>query len=273
MKQIGLISIVLIVIGCNSYAQTITIGSQTWMTKNLDVSTFRNGDPIPEAKTDDEWLQARINQQPAWCYYYNDTAYGKKYGKLYNWYAVNDPRGLAPVGFHIPSDKEWTVLTDFLGGEKVAAEKMKSGPVYETRISYVYEGGYYEKKWVECSNCKSWSNEYRRKVPCHVCKDQRGKTIQGKYVPKTKRKVEEKIKIDGWIEATNESGFSGLTSGHRDTYGIFTNLGLSGGFWSSTEYKDETGLAWHRYLPGRADADIRNKSNKGTGYSVRCLKD
>ena len=126
MKKVSLIFILLIGFGCISYAQTITIGTQVWMTKNLDVATFRNGDPIPQAKTDEEWEKAGENQQPAWCYYDNDPANGAKYGKLYNWYAVNDSRGLAPVGYHIPSDAEWTKLTDFLGGEEVAGTKMKS---------------------------------------------------------------------------------------------------------------------------------------------------
>ena len=126
MKKVSLIFILLIGFGCISYAQTITIGTQVWTTKNLDAATFRNGDPIPQAKTDEEWEKAGDNQQPAWCYYDNDPANGAKYGKLYNWYAVNDSRGLAPVGYHIPSDAEWTILTDFLGGEKVAGTKMKS---------------------------------------------------------------------------------------------------------------------------------------------------
>ena len=107
-------------------AQTVTIGKQVWMTKNLDVSTFRNGDPIPEAKTNEAWGAAGENKQPAWCYYDNDPKNGTKYGKLYNWYAVNDPRGLAPAGYHIPTDAEWTVLTDYLGGIVIAGKKMKS---------------------------------------------------------------------------------------------------------------------------------------------------
>jgi len=107
-------------------AQTVTIGKQVWMTKNLGVSTFRNGDSIPEAKTNEAWEAAGENKQPAWCYYDNDPKNGTKYGKLYNWYAVNDPRGLAPAGYHIPTDAEWTVLTDYLGGEVVAGKKMKS---------------------------------------------------------------------------------------------------------------------------------------------------
>ncbi|MFM7671278.1 MAG: fibrobacter succinogenes major paralogous domain-containing protein, partial [Bacteroidota bacterium] len=109
-----------------SIAQTVTIGTQVWMTKNLDISTFRNGDPIPQAKTDEEWKKAGDNTQPAWCYYENDPANGAKYGKLYNWYAVSDSRGLAPVGYHIPSDDEWTILTDYLGGAEKAGAKMKS---------------------------------------------------------------------------------------------------------------------------------------------------
>ena len=126
MKKISLILVLLIGLGSISNAQTVTIGKQVWMTKNLDVATFRNGDPIPEAKTDEEWKKAAENKQPAWCYYDNDPANGAKYGKLYNWYAVNDSRGLAPAGYHVPSDVEWTKLTNFLGGEGVAGTKMKS---------------------------------------------------------------------------------------------------------------------------------------------------
>jgi len=117
---------VLIGTGSTIFSQTVTIGKQVWMTKNLDVATFRNGDSIPHAKTNEEWTKAGENQQPAWCYYHNDPAKGVKYGRLYNWYAVNDSRGLAPTGWHIPSDAEWTKLTDFLGGEAVAGKKMKS---------------------------------------------------------------------------------------------------------------------------------------------------
>jgi len=65
-------------------------------------------------------------EEAAWCHYDNDTANGAKYGKLYNWYAVMDSRGLAPVRYHIPSDAEWTLLTDYLGGAEKAGAKMKS---------------------------------------------------------------------------------------------------------------------------------------------------
>ena len=107
-----------------SPSKEVTIGEQVWMAENLNVDKFRNGDPIPEAKTEEEWKRAGENGEPAWCYYENDPANGEKYGKLYNWYAVSDTRGLAPAGYHVPSDAEWTKLTDFLGSD--AGKKMKS---------------------------------------------------------------------------------------------------------------------------------------------------
>ncbi len=107
-------------------SQDVKIGTQVWMSKNLDVSTFRNGEVIPEVNSKEEWEKAGENKQPAWCYYENDEKNGKAYGKLYNWYAVNDSRGLAPNGYHIPSDEEWSLLTNSLGGESKAGDKMKS---------------------------------------------------------------------------------------------------------------------------------------------------
>jgi uncharacterized protein (TIGR02145 family) len=143
MKKVSLILTLLFSCSCIVHAQTkypkVTIGKQVWMTENLNVDKFRNGDPIPHAKTDEEWVKARENGQPAWCYYdhravQNDSANGDKYGKLYNWYAVNDPRSLAPKGWHIPTDDEWTVLTNFLGGYEVD-KKMKSTSGWEYNLN------------------------------------------------------------------------------------------------------------------------------------------
>ena len=119
---------------CNSQSLTdidgktytaVKIGDQVWMAKNLNVSQFRNGDPIPEANSDLEWEQASIDKKPAWCYYENLTEYGTAYGKLYNWFAVNDPRGLAPKGWHISSEKEWNTLAQSLGDAALAGKKLK----------------------------------------------------------------------------------------------------------------------------------------------------
>lgn len=90
---------------CNKIT-SVKIGNQEWMAENLDVSTFRNGDAIPEEKSNAEWERAGWECRPAWCYYNNNPENGKKYGKLYNWYAVNDARGLAPDGWHIPTISE-----------------------------------------------------------------------------------------------------------------------------------------------------------------------
>jgi uncharacterized protein (TIGR02145 family) len=117
-------TILLTLQSCSS--DSIKIGEQEWMTKNLDLDKFRNGDPIPEAKTVDEWLQASELKQPAWCFYNNYPSNGAEHGRLYNWYALTDERGLAPEGWHIPEDEEWTQLTDFLGGESAAGNKLKS---------------------------------------------------------------------------------------------------------------------------------------------------
>jgi uncharacterized protein (TIGR02145 family) len=102
---------------------TTTICDQDWMVKNLDVTTYRNGDPIPQVIDPSAWAGLTTG---AWCYYNNDLANNSIYGKLYNWYAVNDPRGIAPVGWHVPSDAEWTILSNCLGGYSIAGGKMKS---------------------------------------------------------------------------------------------------------------------------------------------------
>ncbi|NQY30777.1 MAG: hypothetical protein HRT69_15065 [Flavobacteriaceae bacterium] len=106
--------------------KSVKIGNQIWMSKNLNVSNFRNGDPILHAKSKEAWDKAGETGTPAWCYYENEPNNGAILGKLYNWYAVNDDRGLAPLGWHIPSDDEWTELTDNLGGKEKAGIKMKS---------------------------------------------------------------------------------------------------------------------------------------------------
>jgi uncharacterized protein (TIGR02145 family) len=106
--------------------KSVRVETQEWMNVNLDVSVFRNGDPIPEARSDEEWRNAGREGRPAWCYYENKTENGSRYGRLYNWYAVNDKRGLAPSGWHVSSDAEWRNTTDFLGGEDAAGTKMKS---------------------------------------------------------------------------------------------------------------------------------------------------
>jgi uncharacterized protein (TIGR02145 family) len=122
--------------------KTVVIGTQTWMAENLNVSSFRNGDPIPEAKTDEEWIKAGENEQPAWCYYNNDPKNGVKFGKLYNWYAVNDPRGLASLGWHVSTYEEWNELINYLGGVSEAGIKIKSNQGWKENYNGTNESGF-----------------------------------------------------------------------------------------------------------------------------------
>ena len=101
----------------------VTICNQIWMTRNLDVVTYRNGDTIPQVTDRTLWDGLTTG---AWCYYNNDPANGAVYGKLYNWYAVTDPRGLAPADWHVPSYQEWITLADCLGGAPSAGGKLKA---------------------------------------------------------------------------------------------------------------------------------------------------
>ena len=140
MSRIELIMMATVLFGISSCTSTsehyeimnsIRIGSQIWAAENLDVSKFRNGDSIPEIESQEEFFKAGSLGKPAWCYYHGDSSNRKKYGKLYNWYAVHDNRGLAPKGWHIPSDREWTILTDYLGGDSIAGQKMKSAKEWD----------------------------------------------------------------------------------------------------------------------------------------------
>jgi uncharacterized protein (TIGR02145 family) len=195
---------------------SVTIGNQIWTNKNLDVSTYRDGTVIPKVEDDGAWANLTTG---AYSYYNNDsTTYAAIYGKLYNWYAVagihdNDPntanKTLAPEGWHVPTDVEWTTLSTYLGGEGVAGGKMK-----EVGVSHWFypNGG-----------------------------------------------------------ATNESGFSGLPGGIRYYNGTFYYIGSNGYWWSSTEVSASN--AWSRYLDVSYGNVTRYGSHKGSGFSVRCLRD
>lgn len=114
--------IVLLHLSLNGLAQrSVTVGTQEWMSKNLEVITFRNGDPIPQAKSEKDWVNAGNKQQPAWCYYQNVPTNGEKYGIIYNWWAINDPRGLAPKGWRIPNDEDFsTLLANYQNNRELA---------------------------------------------------------------------------------------------------------------------------------------------------------
>jgi uncharacterized protein (TIGR02145 family) len=220
--------------------KSVKIGNQTWMTENLNVERFRNGDLIPQAKTNVEWEKAGKEGKPAWCYYDNDPKNGAKYGKLYNWYAVNDPRGLAPAVWHIPTDTEWSTLDNQLGDD--AGKKMKSTSGWDS--------------WDEnltCTNCKVASAEYKK--ICSVCK---GTGINGKKTHSG--------------NGTNSSGFSGLPGGTCFGLGDFGSIGYVGYWWSSTESRTYSAGGRYLYHDG-VNLGSSSSSSKDSGLSVRCLRD
>ena len=118
---------------------TVLIGDQCWFAENLRSENYENGDAIPSGLSDSEWEStssgavAVYGEGSSYCSEYNpvgdacDEAWSlNEYGRLYNWYAVDDARGLCPSGWHVPTDGEWTLLTDHLGGEWVAGVQMKA---------------------------------------------------------------------------------------------------------------------------------------------------
>ena len=109
-----------------SVEQMVLIGEQIWSDRNLNVDTFKNGDPIYESKSKAQWEAFGKKGQPTWCYANFDPENHNVYGKLYNFYAVIDPRGLAPKGWHIPTIEEIHELIDYAGGVEVANDKLKS---------------------------------------------------------------------------------------------------------------------------------------------------
>lgn len=100
-----------------------TLCAFNWTDGNYTGTTFRNGDTIPQVTDPIAWAGLTT---PGWCWYNNDPANETIYGKLYNWYAINDPRGFAPVGYRVPSDTDWSNLVTCLGGESIAGGKLKS---------------------------------------------------------------------------------------------------------------------------------------------------
>ena len=129
----------------NTYT-TVTIGSQVWMKENLKTSKYRNGNPIATNLSNSQWQNTSSG---AYAIYNNDAANNTTYGKLYNWYAVADPRGLCPAGWHVPTDHDWNLLTKYLdpaadttcvncSSSTIAGGKMKSTGTIEAGTGLWY---------------------------------------------------------------------------------------------------------------------------------------
>lgn len=141
---------------------TLTIGTQVWMLENLKTTKFNDGTSIPNVTNDSIWTSLIT---PGYCWYDNNTSYKNPYGALFNWYTINTGK-LAPVGWHIPTDAEWTVLMNYLGGEKNAGNKLKekgtahwkntnTGATNETGFTAL-PGGYRSYEFANFGSFSSW---------------------------------------------------------------------------------------------------------------------
>jgi len=203
----------------NEY-QTIQIGDQCWMVENLKVTHYLNGDPIPHLSGGTEWMDTGNG---AYCVYNNNPTNSETYGNLYNWNAVNDPRGLAPVGWHIPTDEEIMELEIYLG--------MNEGEANEWSWRGTNEGS------MLAGRAELWDNGELENDP-----------------------------------EFDDIGFSLFPGGYRDhNDGDYSSLGISGNFWSSSEYDDSISVS--RGLHYNLTDILRDAINKRYGLSVRCIRD
>lgn len=216
----------------------VTIGNQIWSTKNLDVSTFVNGDAIPEATNNDEWRQFGVEEKPAWCYYDYNSENGKIYGKLYNWYAVTDTRGLAPNGWHVPTDADYSLFKDNIKALRLKMQKdaVSRGDGFNKDV---------EKRLELSSLVRSTSGWY----------DFGGQSQPG----------------------SNLTGFNALAGGYvydakdfSDNW--FFELGVIGHYWCSNQSSENDAWGLTLIIAPGAISCCRNE-NKKNGASVRFIKD
>jgi uncharacterized protein (TIGR02145 family) len=259
MKKLLFLPLMFITCMCFTQISGKLIGEQVWTTSNLNVTKFQNGDPIYEAKTNAQWINASEEKKPAWCYLQNNVQNGVIYGKLYNWYAVNDPRGLAPKGWHIPSLSEWVELETFLGKNLVNAA-LKSTVGWKQ----------YEVGGVHGSNCeycegtgKLWSNTTYRYNVCVFCGGSGG----------DKRYVQKRI-LSG--NGTNKSGFSAKPGVNRFDDGNFNEaLGEFALWWFDNETNSNESKAKAIYIANDSynNGLAINSNSRGVGASVRLVQD
>jgi uncharacterized protein (TIGR02145 family) len=139
MKTLLFLTMLLTFFNCLAQNE-VKIGDQIWMNSNLSVTKFRNGDPIKEVKNEKEWEEAIKNKQPACCTYYFKSHNLDKYGRIYNWYAVSDPRLLAPKGWIIPTESDWKTMLDYLGPHNAHKLKSKTEWPVNEEMMFSYDG-------------------------------------------------------------------------------------------------------------------------------------
>jgi uncharacterized protein (TIGR02145 family) len=252
--------------------KTATIGNQIWMAENLNVTTFRNGDPIPEARTIEQWNDAARNKKPAFCYYNNDPSTAEKFGLLYNWWALNDPRGLAPLGWRIPNRTDAKTLLVFLDKAVLLDEKA------------LYQ------KWAEGVSTKEFENTLRDKYGDVLIK-RNGSSVWTSNPNFGQTKLRSKT---GWPtdkQGTDVFGFNAQPTVSR-FQGAFLKPDGKSEFWLN-EFNKNSGdiylfsLSYYGYTPPYANGTDSNYNTTYTetrsfdildigtlerGLPVRCIK-
>ena len=226
----------------NIYA-TIQIGEQVWMAENLRANHYRNGDPIPNVTDGVEWKGATSG---AWCHYELKSEYETPYGKLYNWYTVVDSRNVCPTGWHVPTDQELNVLTDFLGGSVEAGDALKSTGAW-----------FWDSSNVGATNRSGFSGlptGWRRNVIVVIA------SVGNNERSAEETKIEESRVSDGFNQAMRSYGES-----------PFADLGSSGQLWS-VDGKDSD-EAWKRSLYSDIGTFSKYPLPKYWGLAVRCIRD
>lgn len=237
--NIPLISVIFVSVffGCNRKKNEVKIANQIWSSSNLNTYTFRNGDAIKRVSTADEWMDALYSKTPAWCYYDDDDANGKVFGKLYNYYAVFDQRGLAPIGWHIPTTEDWRKLKSNVS----EFEDLKSHDKW--KVSRGFD---------TCKKCKNWDSFEKSEENCNECHNTR------------------QVKYEEDCSGPLFSKFNGYPAGMIYVDGKSQELGEHAYWWATTAPYEYDGIWCFGLMCGGAND---NGLPKGCGLSVRCIKD
>lgn len=258
--------------------KTVVIGTQTWMAENLKTTKFNDGNSIPLVQGKLNWENLYSQSMPAYCFYDSIVTNINLYGLLYNWFTI-EKGNVCPVNWHVPTKNEWTILYQYWGGYGKGGGHLKMSPITTKIKKTRIVGGYYETKYIPCSNCSYWTDLQRKNTPCSQCKNKGGKTINtGKYIPKKTEIYYEEENNTGW-NGDNNSGFCALPGGsydqnvwnrNKEAGFIFENLGEAGYWWSATGVEEYS--ANGIYL--EEDDYIRiDWFHKNRGVSIRCIKD
>ncbi len=213
----------------NTY-NTVQIGNQCWMKENLKTTTYQNGTSIPNVPDSLEWLEITTG---AYVWYNNDISWKNVYGAIYNWYAADDVNGLCPTAWHVPTDEEWTELSNFIGG---------TGSPYGNQLK-------------SCRQVDSPLGE-----GCFTSEHPRWDTYNANYG------------TDDYGFSGLPGGGRGVDA-YPYVYAIYYNLGTDAVWWSSSQTEDGYPIARWLYSGSSLFGGAGGGQYQYYGKSIRCLRD